>query len=361
MGKFTTCCCCLIYLDEFDRADASTLGGYWCESPGSWEIYSGTARVVTAGANAILNYPHPVPDESMWVIGRTINESVGSGQKYRLILNAVPTITSGVCSTNNFYFADFIRVNDNDGTSKIKLGICSGGTETILKEDTVMGLTGTSRNFQALIGKNPNEFCANVSEAVLSFVGTNHAGVFANGYYSGMALSHAGMQYDRFSFYQHYTTNNTCLNCICKCDDNLLPPELTCKIYPDPACNTAGIKRLDKLENPCEFKLLWTRVTARWEGETLCCAGGQVFRIITSCPTTNVDGPDCLNLSIVRGAGCFSSCGTCEPGIVSCTCSPFKVTFGPYLVSTFDFTCSACSTGSPPGWSFCNFYIEISA
>lgn len=352
------CCCenCLIHLDNFDRADAPVLGGSWCEKPGDWEIFSGTAKATLANKNALLNVPHPKPDESMWVIGRTFNEIVGSGQKYRLILNAVKTMVGGYCTTSSFHFADFIRAGDNDGTSKIRLGISSGGVETILKEDTVIGLTGTTRNFQALIGRNPNEFCANVSEAVLSFVGTNHAGVFAGGYYSGMSASDAGMQFDSFSFYQHYTTNKQCLWCICKCDDNFLPPELTCKIYPDPA----GCTRLDKL-SPCEFKLLWNRVTSRWEGEKLCCNSGQLWRIITSCPADYVGGSDAWALNIVIANGCTSSCGTCNPGIVSASCNPFKVTFGPYLVSTFDFTCSACSSGTPPGWGFCNYYIEISA
>ena len=357
MGKLGICCCsCTIHSDSFDRGDAAVLGGSWCEKPGDWEIYSGTAKLTLANKYAILDVPHPTPSGTMVVSFDTVDESIDSGDKYRIMLNVVKTTTGSpsYCTTNSFYFADFIRNGMND--SIIKLGICSGGTEVIIKEDFVLGLTGTTRKFTAILGEN--EFCAFVSNCVLSLVSTNNSGTFDNGYYCGMAGTTAGLRFDNFVFEHHYTTNKSCLLCLCDCDGNPIPPILNVKIYPDPSSCT----RLDLLA-PCEFTLEYDRVDAKWKGQKLCCGSGVLWRLTLTCPTGYFEDSDALHFTLGILDGCTSSCGGCgsSPQVPSSgTCNPFKLIFGPYLVSTFDLTCFQCSTGTAPSWGFCNYYIEIS-
>lgn len=354
MGKFGTCCCdCTIHFDAFDRADAAVLGGSWCEKPGDWEIYSGTAKLTLANKYAILDVAHPVPDETMVVSFDTVDEVDGSGDKYRLMLNVVKTTTGSppYCTTDSFYFADFIRNGVND--SIIRLGICSGGTETIIKEDTIVGLVGTSRKFQAILG--PNEFCAFANGTTLSMVSVNHSGHFANGYYCGMAGTTAGLRFDNFWFEQHNFTNAQCLYCLCKCDETPIPPQLNVRIYPDPST----CQRLDLLD-PCEFTIEWDRVTGKWIGELLCCSGGQLWRVQLSCPVGYFVDSDANHIQLDILVGCTSSCGGCSSTFPSsATCDPFLLTYGPFYVAASDFTCP-CSTGAPLGWGDCYFYIEIS-
>ncbi len=364
MGKLGLCCCsCIIHSDSFDRADAAVLGGSWCEKPGDWEIFSNTAKLTLANKYAILDVPHPAPSGTMVVSFDTVNESIESGDKYRIMLNVVKTTTGSppYCTTNSFYFADFIRNGTND--SIIKLGICSGGTEVIIKEDVVLGLTGTTRKFTAILGER--EFCAFVSNATLSLVATNNSGHFSNGYYCGMAGTTAGLRFDNFTFEHHYTTNKSCLFCLCECDTTPIPPVLNVKIYPDPSSCT----RLNKL-SPCEFTLEWDRVNGRWKGEKTCCSGGQLWRLELACPTGTCVDTDANHIGLSILVGCTASCGGCGSIInipTSATCSPFKLVYGPFLVAGSDFTCTACSTATPTpfppdfGWGSCYFYIEVSA
>jgi len=345
MGLLGNCCCgCLIHEDLFDRTDGTPLRGAWCEEDGDYEISSGRAKCLVAGAIAILNIQHPVPDGSMIVTFDTLDEIANSGQKYRVLVNAEIT-TSGspvVCETVDYYFVEFERQGLND--SVVRLGIVSGGVETILKSDNVIGLTGTTRTVQATISEKT--LCGSVSNAVLSLVGVVHAGLFADGYYSGFSLSAVDMLIDNFRFYQHHVTEYDCGACICTCDDKEWPPVLNVRIYPDPEdCN-----RLDQLE-PCEFEIEYDRATATWRGSATCC-DDELFDIEVFCSSY---GGASLGINIITG--CFNS-HTGPIGALE-DCETPCITFGPITVTNLDLTCFCSSIADPLLRDTCTFYIEV--
>jgi hypothetical protein len=351
------CCCdegCLIYETGFDGTDGD-LGLPWCENSTSWSRVSSRAKSDDTNAVALLDVPHPTPSGSMVVIMTTADEVDNSGQIYRIILNVVrPELPDNCYEPQYFYFADFKRLQAN--TSTITLGICSAGVETVLKTDTIVGLTNLERNFTARLSSR--EFCASVSNAVLSFVGVEGQGLFTDGYYCGMRMSAVNMYVDAFQFLQHFETNPDCPNCLCYCGTGgYFPPKLKARIYPDPS----SCLRLDYLD-PCEFEIEYDRVNARWIGSSTCCSpGGQGWEISVACPPPT-DDFDPMNTPMSIITGCTSSCGGCGgPNYpTSADCSPLTLTYGPYLVTASDLTCNCSSSLNPFTRGDCNYYVEIS-
>ena len=174
MGSIGRCCCltCVIDSDDFDRADAATLGAQWDDWSNVWTIDNNEA-VSTGAGNARFDVIHPVPDESMVVYVETRDEVADSGDKYRVLVN--------VLDADNYHFAEFTRNGANDST--LALGSASAGVETVAKTETILGLTGTSRQIVVTIAEN--EFCANVTNSVLSLV-TTVPTLISGGYWSGI-------------------------------------------------------------------------------------------------------------------------------------------------------------------------------
>lgn len=356
MGSLGNCCCgCLIHEDLFARSPGTPLRGSWCDEEGDYEIDDGTAKCLVAGAIAILNIQHPVPDESMIAMYKTIDEIEDSGQIYRILVN-VDRTTSGdpvVCDAVDYYFAEFERNGTN--TSVIRLGVSSGGVESILKEDDIVGLTGTTRTFKAVI--SDKEFCASVTSAVLSIVATTHSGLFAGGYWCGFSLDTIDMRIDDFRFEKHHTTDAACDACLCTCESTEFPPLLNVRIYPDPS----NCVRLDLLE-PCEFDIEYDRVNGAWIGSGMCCDEGQEWEIEFSCPPEQYDGFTDLNsASMGITIGCTNSCSGCGgPNYPSsASCDPICFTYGPYNVSATDLTCLCSSSSDIFTRGSCDFYVEI--
>ena len=349
------CCTCVIHQDGFDRSDGTPLRGRWCEADGDYEIDNGRAKCLVAGAVAVLNVRHPVPEGSMFVHFITVDENEDSGEKYRILLNVERTASGSpvVCDTDNYYFAEFERNGISD--SVIRLGICSGGVETILKEDDVIGLTGTTRMFTAMITENV--FCAGVTSAVLSQVATTHAGFFPEGYYSGFSLDTVDMLIDDFVFEKKINKDVLCTSCLCTCGSKEWPETLTVRIYPDPN----NCVRLDLLE-PCEFEITWNRVSAVWEGSAACCEGSEIFDVEVACTASYYeDGSNSLGLGI--NLGCINSHNGNDVAVQDC--DTLCATFGPFFVSATDITCLCSSIPfdlmNPNARGSCNFYVEVCA
>ena len=352
------CCCaggCIIHEDLFDRTDGVPLRGKWCEASGDYAIDSGQAKCLVANTVAVLNVRHPTPEGSMFVHFVTVDENDGSGERYRILLNVERT-TSGtpvVCDSDNYYFAEFERIVIND--SVIRLGICSGGVEAIIKEDDVIGLTGDTRVFNAMI--TSSLFCAGVTNAVLSQVATTHAGLFPDGYYSGFSLGAIDMRIDNFVFEKKENNDVLCTSCLCTCENKEWPEILNVRIYPDPS----SCVRLDQME-PCEFPIYWNRSAGAWEGSATCCGGDEIFDVSASCGGTNYEGGG-NELSGGVNLGCINS----HFGPVGKVqdCETLCITIGPYFVSADDFTCLCSSIPfdlmNPTARGSCNFYVEICA
>jgi|GEM_PF-3477678 len=352
------CCTCVIYKDEFDREDGTPLRGRWCEVEGDYEIDAQRARCLVPDTEAILNVRHPVPESRMYVHFITVDENADSGEKYRILLNVERTATGTptVCNPVNYYYAEFERNGIND--SVVRIGIGSGGSETVIKEDDIVGLTGTTRMFTAMIDENI--ICAGVTNAVLSQVAASHAGSFTDGYYSGFSLSAVGMLIDDFTF-ERKDTNNTsnglCASCLCTCENKEWPETLNVRIYPDPE----DCDRLDQLD-PCEFEITWNRVSAVWEGSASCCGEDETFDIAVSCSVSYYEGEG-NQLAIDMQIGCINSHDGNDTVVQDC--DTLCVTFGPFFVSATDLTCLCSSIPfdlmNPNARGSCSFYVEVCA
>ena len=344
-----------MFFDDFNGT-LSDLGDDWCEDPSKWRKDASCAISESSPAIAICNTRHTVPDGSMNVLMDTFDEIDGSGQTYRLMLNVVKTdpAETSICTSNNFYFADYKRLSAS--TSTITLGICSGGVETVLKTDTIVGLVDTRRTFGATL--SDKEFCAGISNAVFSFVGTVPPGLFATGYYCGMRLSNTDMKVDKFWFNQHFKTNPDCANCLCKCQGTYWPPVLHVNIYPV----TPGCPRLNLMDDCLNFPIEWDRVNLRWVGEYTCCHGGQGWRITLTCPNIVYGVGDPYTASMTISVGCTASCGGCgATGLFpfQATCDPLLLRYGPFNVAGSDLTCFCTNNFDFFTRGSCSYYVDI--
>lgn len=352
------CCCqsCIIFTDNFNRPNNTELGEYWKDNGPGFKIEDETAKPNFSFSIAILEVPHPVPDESM-VVSFTIKDEVeNSGTKYRLILNSQLTATP-----TNFYFADFIRNGMND--SIIKLGICSGGTETILAQDVVLGLIGNTRVFEARLADK--EFCATVSQSTLSYVGTSPLALFANGYYAGMAVFSSAAVLDDFTFSEHFETNPDCPYCLCLCEGKYLPPVLRVTIEAEPVGTPEDPKNCTRLDllGLCTFLIFWDRMTNTWHGSTTCCetyeyVSGQIWEVAVVCPSISGD-PYSIVLNILQG--CINSCATCSGPQYpyEASCDPLELLYGPFNVEGTDLTCLCTSSQDIFHRGNCNYKIRV--
>lgn len=308
------CCCrdCLIFSDDFNRADAASLGAGW-DDFGNWDINIGRA-ITTAVATAICQTIHPVPDPSMYVEIDTIDEE--EGDIYEVLVNVV--------DENNYHFARLERNGALD--SVLSLGKVAGGAETITASATINSLIGTARTIGCHIADN--EFCATASLCTESFVEADPT-VFVDGYYSGMGGSD-GIEIDAFRFYEHRKTNPLCTSCVCNCQGSYVPPRLNAHI--------TGYDRMAGILD-CDIVLEWDRTNVWWSGSATCC--GVLWDLVLSCPDYNlmILGPECVVTSKPVNPN-----GPREPYLLQC--HPFYELFGPYDV-TGDLAC-VCGVVTAP-------------
>jgi len=374
------CCCdatCLIHEDFFNRTPGTPLRRRWCDEEGDYEIAAaiigeqcGGARCLVADALAILNVQHPVPEGSMVATLVTCDEVPDSGDKYRVLVNLEPTKSGNpvVCDSQNYYFVEFERQGTDD--SVLRLGMVSGGVETILKQKDIKGLSGNTRTVQALITENI--LCGSVSNAAVFRVATVHGGLFADGYYSGFSLSEVGMTISKFSFYRYRLESapcGKCYSCICTCDgiDGSVEwtPTLIAKIYVHP--DDVPCVRLDQMEvisDPCVIYLEWDGFNG-WQGEGYCCGLAEFFGLDFGCYPDAYCG---VNHVLFLLGGCTFALTRLEPSELDCS-KPCAL-FGPILVGDLSFGCPPCSSCTPTippppappnviGCGNCRYLIEI--
>ena len=392
------CCCsdeCLIFSDDFTRDETGTplgnrvsapfLGKGWCDTSGDYYIVdtpTWRARCEVPDAKAICNVKHPDEVGSMYVSVVTQEEEnrAGSeysdGQKWRIYLNVVRTVSGDPeeCEATSYYFAEYERLGGAAGGSLdpadrswIRLGVGSGGSESILKELQVFSETGDSRRLWATIDED--SFCAGVDNSVLGSVSMESPGLFANGWYSGFGMSEQDMLADNFEFYRHYnsnppeTRNRNCPRCgLCLCDDNTeegtdnqieLPAVLNVCIWPDPE----DCARLINLE-PCCFQIEYDRVDNVWKHEEQQCCGQ--FIVEFSCTAE----PGINKYVLANIGGCTQTGeGTSTRNPIDYRCASETgescFLFGPYVITELDFAClcrdEIFGTGS------CGYYVTVSS
>ena len=88
------CCCnegCLIYFDDFNRADNTDLGSGWDEISGDWSILDNELVVPgTANAKVLCTTPNPLAGNGVVMV----DIEPTNGAKYRIILNSNAAGTS---------------------------------------------------------------------------------------------------------------------------------------------------------------------------------------------------------------------------------------------------------------------------
>jgi len=335
------CCCtgCLIAEDEFNR-DGSDLGLHWTHAPGDWVTVAsgpwvnGYAESQLDNAIAIHNTPHSVPDESMHVYMDIINEVNNSGDKYRVIVNAI--------DKDSYHFAEYIR--NSTTTSVIRLGISSSGTDTILATKTISSITdpiGEPRRFYCSIADN--EFCASVSHGIHTLVWVEES-VIPLGYKAGIGAD-LNCQISYWYFGQHAQTLNICPHCLCNCETEYLPPVLHATL--------TGTGRMSGLS--CTIKLEWVEIDGNWQGSATCC--NQFWDLTFDCPQSGATPPFDVNTAQINVVtGCINS-DTTNTGIYyiapgrryaneTSTCTPISFVFGIFNVTASDFACG-CPTLGP--------------
>lgn len=340
-GKHNKCCCggCTIASDEFNR-DATDLGAAWTHPASTWKtvptppLISGYAEVTgSPSAIAIHNTSHPMPHGSGVVYLDIINEVNNSGMKYRAIVNAV--------DKDSYHFAEFIRNGASD--SVLRLGISSGGADTILESKVIDTLSSPGSSPRRMyVNIADNEFCATVSHCIFSFVSTQTP-LIATGYKAGMG-GDLGAQFSYWEYLQHHQTKKECPSCLCHCEDSYIPPKLS--------ANLVGTGRMAGLS--CDIEMTWNRTDGAWVSATETCCN-QGWQLKLTCPTGPAFDPGTAQLLIVIGCKNSDSINT-GPDYLGLghrlanslsTCDPLSLVFGPFNVGFLDFACGCGSSGSP--------------
>jgi hypothetical protein len=334
------CCCdsCIIAFDDFKRADALTLGDAWTDPLAVWNIFGETALCNTGSeAIAIFNLEHPTPSTSMVVAIETLDEE--EDQEFWVLLN--------VLDANNYHVAK-LKIGP---PMEIELGRVNAGVYTSLVITAVSGETGTSRRFGAAI--SPTEFCASVTNAVLSLTFQDGPpSLISLGYKSGMGGEDEA-RIDYFEFSHHRHTKAECLYCLCECDDDFyLAPTLTATL--------SGTGRMSGLS--CEFDIKWDRVLQNWTGSATCC---NPFTIDLYCPISGaledirIEVQGCIDSDVAGTVGVegYIAAGERYTRIPESECKPLYLLFGPFFVSSGDLACACGDPFVEDG----EFFIEITS
>lgn len=164
MNRFgiSRCCCgdCFSYEDLFDDA---SIGGNWSQESGSWSESGGDIATTDDYAQLIYTPTQDFTDKFSCVTNPpTI---AGSGTSYKLRLIACWE------DVNNYWFAECEYGYSTQYDETIRLGYVSGGSETILAEDTYSH-SGAAINVMALCYRD-----GYIRALLLNFSGTVLAGV----------------------------------------------------------------------------------------------------------------------------------------------------------------------------------------
>jgi hypothetical protein len=117
---------CLLFADNFDRADSSSLGADWTEVLGNWSIVSTTLRVASAITPAYLVSAAGLSQAEV-LITWSFSDWV-DGTVIRFLFDYV--------DTNNYYCAELTL--DSSPGNVLRIIDRSGGTDTVLQTSTIV-------------------------------------------------------------------------------------------------------------------------------------------------------------------------------------------------------------------------------
>lgn len=201
-------CCpeCTIFIDDFNRADSTSLGSNWSEDSGSWEIASNELKCTADGkVTAVPTHP----DSTSHAKVSTVFNCTETDVKVRIYVDYDGT---------NYHFAEVSVGSAGAGAdSELKLFKHSGGSDTQL--GTTRTITGVSTGedvqfdvcfdgtiLEAYISDGTNDGGATESTTE---VGGDQVALECNGIVSGQVT------FDPFEYFKHRdATNPSCPDCV---------------------------------------------------------------------------------------------------------------------------------------------------
>jgi len=206
-GGRERCCCgvpgCVIFQDNFDRANSTNLGSDWTEVVGDSEIAGNTVQIPDLGLIK-CNTPHPI-DTPTCVVFADIANDPPSG-KYRVLVNYV--------DEDNYLFGQY----DSAGT--LSVGEVAAGVETILDSVACGGIVFGD---VLTVCRNKGGLYAGVG---IASVWAWHCVADNGGRYTGLASGSGQIKFDDFYFEEHYVTDPDCKQCECHCNEFCVPKTL---------------------------------------------------------------------------------------------------------------------------------------
>ena len=379
-------CCygdCVLFSDDFNRANNVDLESSWYEPPGhdalEIEAYcpGGTPTIAhgavvapfgSGGGGAIWQKPHPKRSATMQARIYTLDDHllIGSGLAVELLLGVeFDPVTKQLGA---MHVATFTLSDPPVITLSTRVGM--DGATTGIAEDTVEGLTIGSpdpdragpcgeryrRMFIATL--NGNAFCASISNAFLSLVSGNPDfslyGSSLDRWYSGFAVSaleppddEEELYVDEWELLETYDTNPNCGYCGCGCGSETLPPELTVTVHAE-GCMAAVDGET--------ATLTWDRAIQNWTGTMV--TDCTTWDLTLTCPS--MEPPfEATEFTLCITGECFDSdpCGVpplnCRLSSADSTCDPLLLEFGcndvegdcdhdPFRVAWSDLACPCC-------------------
>jgi hypothetical protein len=204
---------------------------------------------------------------------------------------------------------------------------------------------------QAIISRT--QFCATITNAVLSLVWYGMPDLIANGYYAGMGVDgREDIAVDNWEFFQHLETFKGCPFCICHCEDYPIAPKLVATIVD-------ATNRLVDF-NGCEIELSWDRLLLNWQQDPAarcnCGATANDLGLILTCDSVNFT---LENIGLQVSQTCHDTAKlnshVFNPLVPPSTCDPFFLRFGPIVVLASDLTCCYDIMNLDPS----EYYIEV--
>ena len=214
MTRRRCCCGCVILADSFDRPNSSDLGAEWNEISGDWQI-SGNRLIETGNSGATILSVQDAPDEPInfrVVVEDTFPDN--GGRKYRIIVCAE--------DEDNYLFGQLETTTSN---YTIWIGRRAAGVDSDPMD------TWTSTEPFAY----EQTVCLSYSGNTLAFVPAEQTGDGVWGCDSNppglkFGLANFGdeqVAYDDVDVQLHEASDPNCPACLCTCEYECLPKELT--------------------------------------------------------------------------------------------------------------------------------------
>jgi hypothetical protein len=230
MPWFGAGCCqdasrsCTIFGDEFGRADSTDLGSGWEELSGNWDIYSEMLREQSGSGVVRTTTEHPVRHPS-GIVQVTL-KNIADGDSVRLLVNC----TAG--GSANYVQCDVVASGPD-----LLVTVTAGGGNT---SDQITYSAGNDVNLQ-LCYPGLDDPDGQITGEIMDFdwgesLTMSEGGVprVTDGIYAGLQnVGGTEVEFDGFSWLEHWRTNRLCSCCCCSCDEKSLPDTLTLTVIGD--------------------------------------------------------------------------------------------------------------------------------